>query len=127
LAAGERCPCGLAAGGRCPCGLAAGEQPLVGCSLAGAALQLAAPASVALQATVLAGACRPYGLVTTGRPLCKGPWPQLVAPLQGALATVDRPLAGGQAMASRPYRRPGRGWPPILLSLRLLQKRSKNA
>ncbi|RRT41664.1 hypothetical protein B296_00052948 [Ensete ventricosum] len=56
-------------------------------------------------------------MVTAGRPLCKGPWSQLVAPLQGALAIVDRPLAGGRAMASRPYRRPGRGWLPILLSL----------
>ncbi|RWW15603.1 hypothetical protein BHE74_00058268 [Ensete ventricosum] len=56
------------------------------------------------------------------RPLYRGPWPQPVTPLQGALATVDRPLAGGHTMADCPYRRPGRGWPPILLLIAFAAK-----
>ncbi|RWV90685.1 hypothetical protein GW17_00047092 [Ensete ventricosum] len=93
-----------------PCSLTAYEQPL-----AGIVLQLAALAGTTLQEAVPAGAYRPCGLATTDSPLCKKPWPQPVDPLQGALATVSHPLVGGQDMAARPCRRPGRGWPPILL------------
>ncbi|RRT54164.1 hypothetical protein B296_00015028, partial [Ensete ventricosum] len=88
-------PCSLVAGGRCPCGLVAGEQPLAGWPLA-IALQPIALVSAVLQATMQAG--------RSLSPLCRGPWSQPVAPLLGALAITDRP-----------YRRPGRGWPPILL------------
>ncbi|RWW32965.1 hypothetical protein GW17_00002334, partial [Ensete ventricosum] len=40
---------------------------------------------------------------------CRGPWPHLVAPLQGTLAIADRPLAGVQAVAGGHYRGPGYG------------------
>ncbi|RZR87736.1 hypothetical protein BHM03_00015190, partial [Ensete ventricosum] len=78
-------------------------------TLAGTALQPTAPAGAALQATVPAGTYRTCGLAVVDRPLCRGPWPQLVAPLHGALAIADRPLLSGQAMAGRPCRRPVRG------------------
>ncbi|RWV88598.1 hypothetical protein BHE74_00045498 [Ensete ventricosum] len=64
-----------------------------------------------------AGTCHPYGLAAAGRPLCRGPWPQPVTALQQTLATIGHPLVGGQAMAGR----------PSSSSLRLLQKRCKNA
>ncbi|RZS12986.1 hypothetical protein BHM03_00044510, partial [Ensete ventricosum] len=63
-------------------------------SLASAALQPTAPAGAALQVTVPVGACCPCGLAVAGRLLYRGPWPQPVAPLQGALATPGRPLTG---------------------------------
>ncbi|RWW80251.1 hypothetical protein BHE74_00011412, partial [Ensete ventricosum] len=63
------------------------------------------------QSIVPTGAYRPYGLAAVGRPLCTGPWSQPVAPLQGALAIADRPLAGGQVVAGHPYKSHGRGWP----------------
>ncbi|RRT33927.1 hypothetical protein B296_00040810 [Ensete ventricosum] len=76
---------------------------------------------------MLASACRPCGLPATGRPLCRGPWPQPLAPLQGALATTDRPLAGGQAMAGHHYERLGCAGRPSSSLLRLLRKYNKNA
>ncbi|RWV82536.1 hypothetical protein BHE74_00024375 [Ensete ventricosum] len=57
----------------------------------GNALQVAAPTGVALQVAAPAA------------PRCRRP------PLQVALATSDRPLAGGQALASRPCRGLGCG------------------
>ncbi|RRT32168.1 hypothetical protein B296_00040359 [Ensete ventricosum] len=51
-----------------------------------------------------AGAYRPCRLAAAGCPLCRGPWLQPVASLQGALAKVGRDC-----------RRPGRGRPTILL------------
>ncbi|RRT52317.1 hypothetical protein B296_00045679 [Ensete ventricosum] len=68
-----------------------------------------------LRAAMPASACCPCELATTGLPLCRGPWPQLVAHLQGALATAGCPLVGGQVVAGRPSS-----------SLRLLRKHSKN-
>ncbi|RRT34858.1 hypothetical protein B296_00046922, partial [Ensete ventricosum] len=100
------CPCvgdRLAAGGRCTCGLAAGNRPLR--PHRGWALPLRSHRERAT----------PYGLAVVGCPLCRGPWPQPVAPLQGALATTDCPLIGGQAVANRTCRKLDRGWPPILL------------
>ncbi|RRT35865.1 hypothetical protein B296_00054272, partial [Ensete ventricosum] len=50
---------------------------------------------------------RPCGCRATGG--CPCVW----LPLQGTLATSDRPLAGGQAVADHPYRGLCRGQPPL--------------
>ncbi|RRT72611.1 hypothetical protein B296_00033404, partial [Ensete ventricosum] len=71
------------------------QLPYQGVATGAAPYGLATPAGAALQATVPAGGCSPYGLAIAGRTLCKGPWSQPVAPLQGALATAGCPLAGG--------------------------------
>ncbi|RWV86289.1 hypothetical protein GW17_00051831 [Ensete ventricosum] len=75
---------------------------------AGATLQLAAPASAALQSVGPASACRPYRLAVADRP-------QSAAPLQVA-KLWPATLAGGLVMAGHPSS-----------SLRLLRKHNKNA
>ncbi|RRT55964.1 hypothetical protein B296_00016210 [Ensete ventricosum] len=57
---------------------------------------LVAPTNAALQSIIPTDGCRPYRLAAAGRPLCRVPWSESVAPLQGALATASRPLASGQ-------------------------------
>ncbi|RWV83831.1 hypothetical protein GW17_00054511 [Ensete ventricosum] len=81
-----------------------------------ATLQLAAPASAALQATVLVGAYRSCGLAAAGRPLWRRPWPQSVSPLQVAKPWPTAPV-GDLAVAGR----------PSSSLLRLQRKGSKNA
>ncbi|RWW48987.1 hypothetical protein BHE74_00044904, partial [Ensete ventricosum] len=85
-----------------------------------------------LLAVALAIRAAPWGLATGGRSLrepcnrpsfrasrCKWlcPW-AVVAPISGspcglALVASSRPLAGGQAVAGRPYRGLGCGQPPL--------------
>ncbi|RWW43642.1 hypothetical protein BHE74_00050668, partial [Ensete ventricosum] len=68
------------------------------------------------------GRC-PYGLAACSRPLRPGrrqplplqPRRWRPPPVQVALNTAGRPLAGDQAVADRPCWRPSRGWPPILI------------
>ncbi|RZS17264.1 hypothetical protein BHM03_00049388, partial [Ensete ventricosum] len=76
-----------------------------------------------------AGGHYPSGLTAGEQPLRAGRWPLPLAgaTLQPAAPTAGRPLAGGQAMVGRPYRRPSRGWPPILLLAAFVAKCCKNA
>ncbi|RRT32140.1 hypothetical protein B296_00058516 [Ensete ventricosum] len=61
------------------------------------------------QPSIPVSAYRACGLAANGHPLCRGPWPQPIAPLQGAWTTVGRPFAGGLAVTNRPYKGHGRG------------------
>ncbi|RWW15022.1 hypothetical protein GW17_00021160 [Ensete ventricosum] len=87
-------------------------------------------AALCLQAFVAAGGCHAAGRRScsrhaAGRCSCGrravgdcravGGFPCRWLPLQGALAIVDRSLAGGQAVVDRLSMGPGRGWPPSFL------------
>ncbi|RRT47351.1 hypothetical protein B296_00043303 [Ensete ventricosum] len=55
----------------------------------------------------------PMGVVPAGNRRCGWVPHCRRLPLQGALATADCPLAGGQVMAGHPCRGPGSGQPPL--------------
>ncbi|RWV95015.1 hypothetical protein GW17_00042397 [Ensete ventricosum] len=73
------------------------------------------------------GRCRSCGLAVTGRPLCRGPWPQPVTLCKGPWPPPVAPLHMAKPWLAAPTRGLAVAGHPSSSSLRLLGKRSKNA
>ncbi|RWW30453.1 hypothetical protein GW17_00004969 [Ensete ventricosum] len=81
------------------------QQPLVGWPLEVAPCRLVAYS----MAPATTGHCKCHAASSLARE-------RMPPHVQGALATADRPLAGGQAVASHPYKGPGCGQPPLQMA-----------